>query len=109
MYGLIGKFKATPSQRDALTKILLDGAAGMPGCLSYVVATDPIDGDAVWITEVWESQALHQASLALPAVQQAIAQGRPLIAGFGERFETTPIGGHGLRLGARPVSRPEEM
>ena len=96
MYGLIGKLKAIPGQRDALAEILLDGAADMPGCLSYVIATDPTDGDAIWITEVWESQALHQASLTLPAVQQAIARGRPLIAGFGERFETTPIGGHGL-------------
>ena len=74
MYGLIGKLKAIPGQRDALAGILLDGAAGMPGCLSYVVATDPTDDDAIWITEVWESQALHQASLALPAVQQAIAR-----------------------------------
>ena len=96
MYGLIGKLKTIPGQRDALAQILLDSAAGMSGCLSYVVATDPTDGDAVWITEVWESRDLHQASLALPVVQQAIAQGRPLIAGFGERFETTPIGGHGL-------------
>jgi len=109
MYGLIGKLKAIPGQRAALTQILLEGAAGMPGCLSYVVATDPTDGDAVWITEVWERRELHQASLALPAVQQAIAQGRPLIAGFGERFETTPIGGHGLWLSSRPVSLPEEM
>jgi hypothetical protein len=29
-------------------------------------------------------------------VQAAIAKGRPLIAGFGERFETVPLGGHGL-------------
>jgi quinol monooxygenase YgiN len=96
MYGLISKFKAIPGQRAALTRILLDGAAGMPGCLSYVVAIDPTDGDTIWITEVWVSQELHQASLTLPAVQQAIAQGRPLIAGFGERFVTTPIGGIGL-------------
>jgi quinol monooxygenase YgiN len=81
----------------------------MTGCLSYVVAVDPTDGDAIWITEAWESQELHQASLTLPAVQQAIAQGRPLIAGFGEHFETTPIGGHGLQHSSRPVSRPEEM
>ena len=45
-----------PWPRDALAEILLDGAAGMPGCLSYVIATDPTDGDAIWITEVWESQ-----------------------------------------------------
>jgi quinol monooxygenase YgiN len=41
MYGLIGKLKAIPGQRDTLTRILLDGAAGMPGCLSYVVAVTP--------------------------------------------------------------------
>ena len=33
-------------------------------------------------------------ALLLPAVQAAIAKGRPLIAGFGERFETEPVGGH---------------
>jgi quinol monooxygenase YgiN len=109
MHGLIGKLKAIPGQRDVLAQILLNGAADMPGCLSYVVATDPTDGDAIWITEVWESRELHEASLTLQTVQQAIAQGRPLIAGFGERFETTPIGGHGLQHSSRPVSRPEEM
>ncbi len=96
MYGLIGKMIAAPGQRDALIEILLKGVAGMPGCLSYVVATDPSDADALWITEVWDSKTSHEASLSLPSVQQAIARGRPLIAGFGERIVTTPVGGHGL-------------
>ena len=48
------------------------------------------------MTEVWESAESHRASLALPAVQQALAQGRPLIASMGERFETVPVGGHGI-------------
>ena len=96
MYGLIGKIKANPNQRDALLDILLENAASMPGCLSYVVAKDPTDADAIWVTEVWDSQESHRNSLSLPSVQQAIARGRPLIAGFGERFETEPIGGHGL-------------
>ena len=97
MYGLIGKMKAVPRQRDALIKILLDGVSGMPGCLSYVVAQDPTDPDGIWITEVWDSQESHKASLSLPSVQQAISRGKPLIAGFGEHFETKPVGGHGLR------------
>lgn len=97
MYGLIGKMLAKPGQRDALAKLLLDGTAEMPGCLSYVVATDPVNADAVWITEVWTDAASHQGSLKLPAVQAAIAQARPLIAGFGERFETVPVGGVGLK------------
>ncbi len=99
MYGLIGKMKVVPGQRDALIAILLEGVSRMPGCLSYVVAQEPTDVDAIWITEVWDSQDKHQASLSLPSVQQAISRGRPLITGFGERFETKPVGGHGL--GAR--------
>ena len=96
MYGLIGKLKAVPGKRDALIAILLEGVSEMPGCLSYVIAQDPADPDAIWITEVWDSQESHKASLSLPAVQRAISRGKPLIAGFGERFETKPIGGQGL-------------
>jgi quinol monooxygenase YgiN len=96
MYGLIGKMLSVPGQRDALVQILLEGTGAMPGCLSYIVATDPADANALWITEVWDTEANHQASLSLPSVQQAITRGRPLIAGFGERTITSPVGGHGL-------------
>ncbi len=96
MHGLIGKMVAHPGKRDQLAAILLDGVGGMPGCLSYVVAIDPKDDDALWITEVWVDAAAHAASLKLPSVQAAIAKGRPLIAGFGDYVTTTPLGGHGL-------------
>lgn len=36
------------------------------------------------------------ASLNIAAVQETIARARPLIAGFGERFETEPLGGQGI-------------
>ena len=98
MYGLIGKMLATPGNRDALAAILLQGIAGMPGCLSYIVAQDTTNPNALWVTEVWTSQAEHQASLSLPSVRAAITQARPIIAGFGERFETTPLGGQGLAM-----------
>lgn len=96
MYGIIGKMKVASGQRDSVVAALLDGIKSMPGCLSYIVALDPSDSDAIWITEVWESKDHHQASLALPSVQQAIARARPFITSFGERFETAPVGGHGL-------------
>jgi len=96
MYGLIGKMTAVSGQRDALIAILLEGVSDMPGCLSYIVAKDPADANAIWITEVWDSQVSHEASLSLPAVQQAIARGKPLIAGFGESVVTEPAGGHGI-------------
>jgi quinol monooxygenase YgiN len=98
MYGLIGKISTVPGQRDALAALLVEGTQAMPGCVSYVVASDPADANALWITEVWDSQASHQASLQLPAVQSAIAKGRPLIAGFSNRVETVPIGGLGISL-----------
>jgi len=97
MYGLIGKMLAAPGQRDALIAILLESVGTMPGCLSYIVATDASDANAIWITEAWDSSESHAASLKLPAVQQAIGRAKPLIAGFGERFTTTPVGGVGLR------------
>ncbi len=100
MYGLIGKMTVAPGQRDALIAILLEGISGMPGCLSYIVAQDPSDPDAVWVTEVWENQESHKASLSLSSVQQAIARAKPLITGFGERFETQPVGGQGLGAAA---------
>ena len=96
MYGLIGKMKATKGQRDVLAAILLQGVNDMPGCLSYIVAQDPADEDAIWVTEVWDSKESHRASLALPSVQQAIVRGKSFIAGFGERYETQPVGGHGI-------------
>jgi len=96
MYGLIGQMKAVPGMRDKLVTILLEGVSGMPGCLSYVIAHDPLDPNSIWITEVWDSQENHRMSLSMPSVQQAIQLGKPLIAGFGERFVTTPVGGHGL-------------
>lgn len=96
MYGLIGKMRAQPGQREALTAVLLDGVSGMPGCLSYVVANDIGDADLIWITEVWETKEAHTASLSLPSVQGAIAKARPMIAGMEIVAEPRPLGGHGL-------------
>jgi quinol monooxygenase YgiN/uncharacterized glyoxalase superfamily protein PhnB len=96
MYGLIGKMIATPGERDALIAILLDSTADMPGCLSYIIAKDPADANAIWITEVWDSEVSHQASLSLPAVREAITRARPLIAGFGDSTTTEPVNGVGF-------------
>jgi quinol monooxygenase YgiN len=45
---------------------------------------------------VWQSAEHHQASLQLASVQATIAAARPLIAGFADRVEFTPLGGKGL-------------
>jgi quinol monooxygenase YgiN len=99
MYGLIGKMTAVAGKRDDLIAILLESVTNMPGCLSYVVAKDTSDANAIWISEVWTNKDMHDASLFLPAVKDAIAKGRPLIAGFGDHFVTEPVGGYGLAKG----------
>jgi quinol monooxygenase YgiN len=99
MYGLIGKILASDGERDELISILLDGTDDMPGCLSYVVAKDATDKNAIWVTEVWDSKESHANSLKLASVQAAITKARPMIAGFGERFETEPAGGTVMRKG----------
>jgi quinol monooxygenase YgiN len=96
MFGLIGKMSAVAGKRDELLRVMLGGTQAMPGCLSYVIAIDPGDPDALWITEVWDNKESHAASLNLPQVKATISVARPLIAGFSNRVETIPMGGHGL-------------
>jgi len=92
MYSLIGKMLAAPGKREDLLAILLGNSQPLPGCLNYIVARDRASADGIWITEVWDSQESHTASLQLPHVQAMIGAARPIIAGFGERFETEPVG-----------------
>jgi quinol monooxygenase YgiN len=91
--------KALPGQGDALLGLLLqasDLVATAPGCEVWIVNRVPDDPDAVWITEVWRSEADHAASLTVEAVREIITLARPLIAGMGERFIPEPVGGKGL-------------
>ena len=96
IYGLIGKMISRSGQREALLALLLRGTENMPGCLSYVIAKDAQDEDAVWITEVWEDEASHHDSLQLSSVRDTIAQAMPLIADFEPGVVTDPVGGVGL-------------
>jgi quinol monooxygenase YgiN len=95
MYGLIGQIVATPGDRAELAEILV-AIGDMPGCLSYVVAEDSSDPDALWVTEVWDSAESHAQSLDQPEVRSAIERGRPLISAFNDRTETRPMGGIGI-------------
>lgn len=96
MYGLIAKLTAVLGKRDELIKILKEGTRSMPGCRSYILAKDALDANAVWVTEIWDSAASHDASLTLPAVKDCMAQAKPLIAGFEKVAVTNPVAGVGF-------------
>ena len=77
LYGLMSSLTAKSGHRDELAAILAGASEGLPGCRSYVVALDTSRDDMIWVTEVWESKELHEASLKTPKVMDAIARGRP--------------------------------
>ncbi|WP_270239607.1 putative quinol monooxygenase [Kocuria marina] len=81
LFMLHGCLRSTPGNGQALAGILAenDAAEPMPGCRLYLVATDPEDPDAVWVTEVWDTEEDHQASLQIPAVQERIQRALPII------------------------------
>ena len=80
-YGRQGSLVAKSGQRDALAAILLASvtAEAMPGCRLYLIGASEADPDTLLVTEVWDSPEAHKASLAVPAVREAIGRAMPLI------------------------------
>ena len=91
MWGMIAKITLAPGRRDEMIEILKESAAGMPGCLSYVVAKDAVDENTIWVSEVWDSTASHDASLSLPVVKNAIPRSKALISNFEKIAVTNPV------------------
>jgi quinol monooxygenase YgiN len=73
--------------------ILKGSAADMPGRLSYIVAKDSADENAIWVTEVWDSIASHNASLSFPAVKNAIPRAKGIVSNFEKIAVTIPAWG----------------
>jgi len=96
MWGLIARLTVVPGRRDEMIGILKESAADMPGYLSYVVAKDSADENAIWVTEVSDSMASHDASLSLPAVKNAIPRGKAIVSNFERIAVTSPVWGAGL-------------
>lgn len=96
MWGMIAKITLLPGKRDEMLQILQQSAAGMLGCLSYVVAKDAADENTVWVTEVWDKMASHDASLSLPAVKNAIPGAKAIVSNFERIAITAPVWGVGL-------------
>ena len=93
MYGLIAKMTLHSGKREEVIALLAESSANMPGCFSYVIANDAVSEDILWVTEVWESKAAHDASLTLRAVQAAMPRIKPLVAAFERIAETDPVAG----------------
>lgn len=97
-YGYLGTLTARYGHRDDVVSILLSGVDGLRavGCSLYVVGVSDTDPNVIWVTEVWESKAAHQASLALPETRAAIQRAMPLLTGEFTRQELEIVGGLGV-------------
>lgn len=99
MYGMQGKLLAKPGERAPFVAILREAAAivgRMEGCHLYVVSEDLSDPEAIWVFEVWDSKAAHDASLQDDSVRALIARAMPLMGGPPDGIELEVVGGHGL-------------
>jgi quinol monooxygenase YgiN len=100
--GRVGRYvqlKAREGQRDALVEHMLGAAqllVDVPGCELYVINTSATDADAVWVTEVWSTQAALDSSLTIESVKASVEQVVPLLAGPPDRIDILPVGGKGL-------------
>lgn len=101
MFGLYGKLKTHPGQRDALLELFLnatDSLLEMEGCYLYAINTSTSDPDGLWIYEVWRSRKDHQASLEQEAIRRLIQAAAPLLAESPQASELTPVGGVGIPM-----------
>ena len=96
MWGMIAKMTVVAGKRNEMIGILKESAADMQGCLNYIVAEDATDENTLWVTEVWENMASHDASLALPAVRSAVPRAKAIVSHFERTAVTSPVWGVGL-------------
>ncbi|GAA8913467.1 hypothetical protein HpSIM50_15520 [Helicobacter pylori] len=96
-YAMFGKMTAHPGKREELAKMMLeaDTLNEMEGCIYYILHEAEDDPDVLWITELWESQEAHAASLKNEKVRELIRRCRHLIAEAGG-VKVRPIGGKGF-------------
>ena len=98
MYGMVGKLTAQAGQGEQLAGILLRAAqlvGQFPGCKMYLVSRALDDPQAIWVMELWDDQAAHDASLADERVRALITEARPLLGAAPDGAALELLGGYG--------------
>ena len=100
-YGLNAMLTAKRSYGSALAGLLLEAGMvvqGLPGCRAYIVGTDPLNPDNIYINEVWDTKADHDNALNDPKVRELIKSAMPLLDGPPAKgLELEIYGGVGLQ------------
>ncbi|MFO7823629.1 MAG: antibiotic biosynthesis monooxygenase family protein [Cyclobacterium sp.] len=83
-YLLHGKLTAQVGKKEELAKILLEAStlvSTTKGCQLYAVSKDKNDGNAVYVTEIWDSKDDHDNSLKGVGVRELIMKAMPIMDG----------------------------
>jgi quinol monooxygenase YgiN len=99
MIATYGKLTSEPGKIDELIDIMKQAAklvANEKGCHMYIVNASRDEEDVLWITELWDTQEGHDASLKSDEVKAIIAQALPLISKPPEQISLTPLVGKGM-------------
>jgi len=97
-FGMQVTMTAMPGKGEELAAIMLEASklvSTLKGCRIYVVQLSTSEKDTVLITEVWDSEEDHKASLSVPEIRELIGTARPLIASM-KHHTAKPIGGVGI-------------
>lgn len=100
LFSVNGSLSAAPGKRDELLQYLLEAAEEMEhveNCYIYSVGIDPEDNAKVYVYEVWEDQAAHQASLQLDVFKNLITKARPIITDMADYPNLVIKGGKGIK------------
>lgn len=81
MFAITNIIRCQEGMRDNVARIIAEGSAQLPGCRYYALAFHANDPDAILVSEVWDSEEDHAASLSNPRVRAAIGQAGPMLAG----------------------------
>lgn len=50
MFSQINKITAVAGKREEVLRLVMSGSDQMPGCRSYIVASDVENDDVIWVT-----------------------------------------------------------
>jgi quinol monooxygenase YgiN len=97
-----GKMTAKAGMGGEVATLLLQAAAELeddPGCLLYLINHQAGDPDAIWVTELWRSQADLDRVVAQIRGSASVAKVMALVES-GEAIELTLLGGKGATVAA---------
>ena len=97
-FGMQVVMTATPGKGEELASIMLKAAklvSKLKGCQVYIVQLSTSEKDTVLITEVWNSEEDHKASLSVPEIRELIGKAKPLIVSLTHHM-AKPLGGVGI-------------